>query len=121
MRVDVADYEMNAETTLPFARGPYAPSRGSAINVEINGRDKRTIVTQEGVRQLISTNRVYKPAQKGLESARVLEGKESTHTERAGRRRDGGRGWRQGMEGGENLFETFTPHDESILHQLRLS
>ena len=25
------------------------------------------------------------------------------------------------MEGEENLFETFTPHDESILHQLRLS
>ena len=41
---------------------------------------------------MISTNRVYKPAQKGLESARVLEGKESTHTERAGARRDGGRG-----------------------------
>ena len=52
---------------------------------------------------MISTNRVYKPAQKGLESARVLEGKESTHTERAGTRRDGGRGWRQGTEGGENL------------------
>ena len=30
-------------------------------------------------------------------------------------------GWRQGMEGGEHLFETFTPHDESNLHQLRLS
>ena len=27
--------------------------------------------------QLISTERVYKPAQKGLESARVLEGQES--------------------------------------------
>ena len=25
------------------------------------------------------------------------------------------------MEGRELLFETFTPHDESVLHQLRLS
>ena len=30
-------------------------------------------------------------------------------------------GWRQGMEGREHLFETFTPHDESILHQIRFS
>ena len=33
--------------------------------------------------------------------------------------------WSEGIEagdgGGENLFETFMPHDESILHQLRLS